>query len=86
MGRKVGGSFERQGTYVYLWLIHVDTWQKLTQYCKVIIFQLKIFLKNLRRKTVISCCVLLSAKNTPDAGRYFPLDVHKRSVRSTGLR
>ena len=33
--------------HVYLWLIHVDVWQKPTQYCKVIIFQLKInkFLK-----------------------------------------
>ena len=29
-------------TYVYLWLIHVDIWQKPTQYCKAIIFQLKI--------------------------------------------
>ena len=26
---------------MYLWLIHVDVWQKPTQYCKVIIFQLK---------------------------------------------
>ena len=32
----------REGTYVYLWLIHVDVWQKPTQYCKAIIFQLKI--------------------------------------------
>ena len=27
---------------VYLWLIHVDLWQKPTQYCKAIILQLKI--------------------------------------------
>ena len=27
--------------FVYLWLIHVDVWQKPTQYCKAIIFQLK---------------------------------------------
>ena len=33
---QVGG-----GTYVYLWLIHVDVWQKLTQYYKAIILQLK---------------------------------------------
>ena len=26
---------------LYLWLIHVDVWQKLTQYCKAIILQLK---------------------------------------------
>ena len=24
MGREVGGSFKREGTYVYLWLIHDD--------------------------------------------------------------
>ena len=29
-GPCVGGRFKRQGTYVYLWLIHVDVWQKLT--------------------------------------------------------
>ena len=23
----------REGTYIYLWLIHVDVWQKPTQYC-----------------------------------------------------
>ena len=26
---------------VYLWLIHVDAWQKPAQYCKAIIFLLK---------------------------------------------
>jgi len=35
-------SFKTEGIYVYLWLIHVDGWQKPTQYCKAIIFQLKI--------------------------------------------
>ena len=33
---------KREGTYVNLWLIHMDVWQKTTQYCKVIILQLKI--------------------------------------------
>ena len=42
MGREVGGRFKREGTYVYLWLIHVDVWQKPTQYCRAIILQLKI--------------------------------------------
>ena len=41
MGTEVGGNFNREGTYV-LWLIHVDVWQKPTQYCKAIILQLKI--------------------------------------------
>ena len=31
----------REGTYEYLWLIHVDVWQKPTQFCKVFILQLK---------------------------------------------
>jgi len=36
-----------EGTCVYLWLIHVDVWQKPTQQCKAIILQIKInnFLK-----------------------------------------
>ena len=39
--------FKRKGTHVYLWLIHVDVWQKPTQYYEAIILQLKIntFLK-----------------------------------------
>ena len=39
-GKWEGGS--REGTYVYLWLIHVDIQQKPTQYCKAIIPQVKI--------------------------------------------
>ena len=35
------GRFRREGTYVYLRLIHVDVWQKPIQYCKAIILQLK---------------------------------------------
>ena len=42
MGREMGGRFKRDRTYVYLWLIHVDVWQKPTLFCKAIIFQLKI--------------------------------------------
>ena len=39
----VGGGREAQegGYYVYLWLIHVDGWQKPTQYSKAITLQLK---------------------------------------------
>jgi len=29
VGRKVGGRFKREGTPVYLRLIHTDVWQKL---------------------------------------------------------
>ena len=42
MGWEVRGRFKREGTYVYLWLIHIDVRQKPTQYCKAIILQLKI--------------------------------------------
>ena len=30
MGREMGGRFKREETYVYLWLIHVEIWQKPT--------------------------------------------------------
>ena len=42
MGNEVGGRFKREGTYVHLWLIHVDVWEKPTQYCKAVILLLKI--------------------------------------------
>ena len=35
----VGGKLEREGIYVYFWLIHVVVQQELTQRCKAIIFQ-----------------------------------------------
>ena len=41
MGLEMGGRFKREGTFVYLWLIHVDVWRKLTQHCEAIILQLK---------------------------------------------
>jgi len=34
--------FKRKRTHVYLQPIHVYVWQKLAQYCKAIILQLKI--------------------------------------------
>ena len=38
-GRWEGGS--GWGTHVHPWLIHVNVWQKLLQYCKAISLQLK---------------------------------------------
>ena len=38
----VGGRFKRDGTNVYLRLIHVDVWQKPNQHCKAIILPSKI--------------------------------------------
>ena len=49
----------RRGTHVYLWLIHVDVWQKPSQYCKAIILQLKQInfkikiIKNKQKKKVL---------------------------------
>ena len=40
MGWDMGGRFKREGTYVYLGLIHVNIWQKPTQYCKAAVFQI----------------------------------------------
>ena len=37
-----GGEFGMGEMHVYLWPIHVDVWQKPSQYCKVIIFQWKL--------------------------------------------
>ena len=45
MGWEGRGRYKREGTYVCLWLIPVDVWQKPTQYCKTAILQLKKFLK-----------------------------------------
>ena len=46
---EMGGRFKRERLFIlmyeYLWLIHVDIWQKPTQYCKAIILQLNFFLK-----------------------------------------
>ena len=39
------GRVKREGTYVYLRLIHTVVWQKSAQHCKAIILQLKINLK-----------------------------------------
>ena len=34
-----------------IWLIHIDVWQKSTQYCKAIILQLKIIcFKKMQKK------------------------------------
>ena len=40
-------------TYVDLWLIHVDVWQKPTQYCQAIILQLKINTFKIEKKIYV---------------------------------
>jgi len=46
----MGEGFRREGTYVYLWLIHVDVWQKPTQCCKAIVLQSKKRRRRRRRE------------------------------------
>ena len=41
MGLEGGGRFKGDGTCVYLWLTHVDVWQKPIQHFKAIILQFK---------------------------------------------
>ena len=41
MGREKTGRLRREGTNVYLWLIHVEVGQKTTKFCKSTILQLK---------------------------------------------
>ena len=52
MGWEVGGRLKRAETYVYLWLIHVDAWQKSIQYCKAIIIQLKKYILKKRDRKI----------------------------------
>ena len=59
MGWGAGGRVQRDGTYVYLWLIHVAVWQKPTQHCKTIILQWKIKNEN-QIKTKQNIYLLLS--------------------------
>ena len=49
--RKVGTGFRREGTRVRLRPVHVDgdVWQKPSQYCKVVILQLRYM--NYKKKT-----------------------------------
>ena len=58
MGWEVGGRFEREWTYMYLWLIQADVWQKLTQYRKAIILQLKM---NLNKKKSVDPLLVTTA-------------------------
>ena len=90
------GRFKREGTYVYLWLSHVDVWKKPTQYCKAIILQLKINFKKAPDKQNSStrwlhCGILLniqtiaytdSSQNAPKnwRGRTFPKTFYEVTI------
>ena len=55
---EVGGRFNREEIYVYLWLIHVDISEKPIQYCKALILQLKI--NKLKKKKVLLILIQLA--------------------------
>ena len=40
-GKGGGREVQKDGIYVYLWLIHVEVLQKTAEFCKAISFQLK---------------------------------------------
>ena len=40
-GGEGDGRFKREGTYRYLWMSHVEVWQKSTKFCKAVMFQFK---------------------------------------------
>ena len=49
----MGGGFRRQGTFVYLWLIHVVVWQRPAQYCRaVVLLKKKKKLTHLKKTAV----------------------------------
>ena len=52
MGREMGGRFKREGIYVYLWLIHVEVWQKTTNSVKQSSFNKK---KKIEKKLQKTC-------------------------------
>ena len=41
VGREVGGGLISEGTHVCLWPIHVDVWQKPSQYCNYLPIKIK---------------------------------------------
>ena len=73
-GRWEGGS--EWGTKVHPWLIHVNVWQKPSQYCKVISLQLNEFEKNM---THIYSGILLSHKRNK-IGSFVETWIHLESV------
>ena len=56
-GKGWGGRFKREETYVNLWPILVDVWQKLSKYCNYPLIKNKI--KKIGRKRVLLVCMYL---------------------------
>ena len=60
-GEGDGGRFMREGTWVYLWLILVDVWQKTTKLCTAIILQLIKNKMNQKTSCVLSCSAVFES-------------------------
>ena len=71
MGRDVGGR-SGWGTHVHSWWIHVNVWQKLLQYCKVISLQLKK-----KKKEVFLVKPSLTAQGRINGSLLFPLHLEQ---------
>ena len=56
MGKDVGGGFRTGRAHVHLWLIHVDRWQKPSQYCNYPPIKINKLKKNLIKKIIQVCC------------------------------
>ena len=54
----MGGRFEREGTYVYIGLIHVVVQRKPTQDCKAMILELNI---NFKKRGIRGVCLSVAA-------------------------
>ena len=62
-GRWQGGSRGREYMYVYLWLTHVEVWQKTAKFYKAIILQLKNKLikeRKINKYNTLAHCELLN--------------------------
>ena len=73
----MGGSFKREGTYVYLWLIHVDVWQKPSQYHNYLPIKNSVVTKQLFRTSANRPCPALPPPH---------LQLHKSILSLTLLR
>ena len=79
MGWEKGRGFRREGTYVYLWLIHVDVWQRPKKYYKVITLQLK------KKKEYIGYLVSPLPGKNPENARQMEVKRMRRSTDNHGL-
>ena len=81
-GVGVGGRLKKEGTYAYLWLMHVVVWQKPIQHCKAATLQLNINFKILKQycnkfnkgfKNGPHFKKILKKEETPQMGSNFPI-------------